>query len=74
MRTIIMSNKNQSLSTPVVILEAALKKEKEAYHFYDDLLQGTKVIIIQELLEKLRDEENKHILMIKKKLAKIKLG
>ena len=55
-----MSNKNQSLSTPVAILEAALKKEKEAYHFYDDLLQGTKVIIIQELLEKLRDEENKH--------------
>ena len=69
-----MSVKKQSLSTPVAILEAALKKEEEAYHFYDALLQDTKVVIVQELLEKLRDEESKHILMVKKILTKIKLG
>ena len=69
-----MSVKNQSLHTPVAILEAALKKEEEAYHFYDSLLQDTKVIVVQELLEKLRDDESKHILMIKKRLTKTKLG
>ncbi len=68
-----MSIKNRSLHTPVAILESALKKE-EAYHFYDALLQDTKVVVVQELLEKLRDEESKHILMIKKRLTNIKLG
>jgi len=69
-----MSIKNQSLPTPVAILEAALKKEEKSYHFYDVLLEDTKVVIVQELLEKLRDEESKHILMIKKILTKIKRG
>ena len=69
-----MNTKNRSLPTPVAILETALKKEEEAYHFYDALLQDTKVVVIQELLEKLRDEESKHILMVKKILTKIKLG
>ncbi len=69
-----MSIKNQSLHTPVAILEAALKKEEISYHFYDALLQDTKVVIVQEILEKLRDEESKHILMIKKILTQIKLG
>ena len=69
-----MSTKNRSLHTPVTILEAALKKEEEAHHFYGTLLQDTKIVAVQELLEKLRDEEFKHILMIKKMITKIKLG
>jgi len=48
-----MSIENRSLHTPVDILEAALKKEEEAYHFYNDLSQDTKVVVVQELLEKL---------------------
>lgn len=69
-----MTIKNKRFHTPVAIMEAALKKEEDAYHFYDSLLQNTKVVIIQELLEKLRDEESKHILLIKNMLSKIKIG
>lgn len=50
--------------TPIDILTAALKKERDAYRFYDELMSATTVTVVQELLEKLRDEENKHILMI----------
>lgn len=69
-----MPVKNKNLYTPVAIMEAALKKEEEAYHFYDSLLQDTRVVVVQELLEKLRDEESKHIHLIKQMLTKIKIG
>ncbi len=69
-----MSAENQNLRTPIDILEAALHKEKESYRFYENLLKNTKVVIVQRLLEQLRDEEHKHILIIEKKITKIKIG
>ena len=56
------------------ILSMALKKEQDSYRFYDDLLQNTKVAILHDLIEELRDEELKHIKMIKKKTTEMSLG
>ncbi len=67
-----MSTETHIPQTPLEILQAALKKEKDAYHFYSNLLNTTTVLFLQELLEQLRDEEHKHILMIEKKIAKMK--
>ena len=69
-----MSNKNQSLSTPVDILKVALEKERKAYHFYNELLKDTKVVMIQDILTKLRDEEYKHIQMIERELTRTTRG
>ena len=69
-----MSTQPPTLQTPIEILQAALKKEKDAYRFYDTLLNSTTVLFLQELLEQLRDEEHKHVLMIEKILAKMQSG
>ena len=60
--------------TPIQILQAAFKKERDAYHYYDTLLNSTTVLFLQELLEQLRDEEHKHILLIEKKIKKLTAG
>jgi len=69
-----MSTQPPTPQTPIEILQTALKKEKDAYHFYDTLLNSTTVLFLQELLEQLRDEEHKHVLMIEKILTKMQSG
>ena len=69
-----MSTEPPTPQTPIEILQAALKKEKDAYRYYDTLLNTTTVFFLQELLEKLRDEEHKHVLMIEKILTKMQSG
>lgn len=69
-----MSADNDKVTTPIEILEVALKKEKDARLFYESILSRTRVGIVRETLEKLRDEEYKHIHMIEKLIAKIRLG
>lgn len=60
--------------TPIQILQAALKKEKDTYHYYDTLLNSTTVLFLQEPLEQLRDEEHKHMLLIEKIIKKLTAG
>jgi rubrerythrin len=67
-----MRPKNRPTGTPIDILTAALKKEREAYAFYNRLISGSTVTVVQELLEQLRDEEHKHILLIEGKIARLK--
>lgn len=69
-----MNTEPPALQTPIEILQAALKKEKDAYHFYDTLLNRSTVFFLQDLLEQLRDEEHKHIVLIEKKIAKLQSG
>ena len=69
-----MSTEPPTPQTPIEILQAALKKEKDAYRYYDTLLNTTAVSFLQELLEQLRDEEHKHVLMIEKILTKMQSG
>jgi len=67
-----MSTRKSPPRTPVDILTAALKRERDAYRFYDQLINTTTVSMVQELLEKLRDEEHKHILIIEQKISKLR--
>ena len=69
-----MSPETPTPQTPIEILQSALKKERDAYHFYENLLDTTTVFFLQDLLEHLRDEEHKHILMIEKEIAKLTSG
>jgi len=57
--------------TPNQLLEMALEKERAAYVFYSEACASSKVDMIRELLEELRNEEAKHIKLIEKKLAEL---
>ena len=67
-----MPTKSRPSGTPIDILTAALKKEREAYSFYNQLINSSTVTVVQELLELLRDEEHKHILMIEGKIPRLR--
>ena len=67
-----MHTKNRPPGTPIDILTAALKKEREAYSFYNQLIQSSTVTVVQELLEQLRDEEHKHMIMIEAKISRLR--
>jgi len=71
-----MTNGTPEPTTWKDILDAALRKEKAAYRFYDEILRKTKVAVLRQLLETLRGEEAKHIDMIRnrKKIADMNLG
>lgn len=56
------------------ILEAALHKEKQAHDFYDGLLVHCKVDEVRKLVEKLRDEESRHVAMIEAMMVQLRLG
>ncbi|MDZ7830391.1 MAG: ferritin family protein [Desulfobacterales bacterium] len=60
--------------TPTEILEAARGRERQAYEFYSRLAADCRIDGLRELLEKLRDEEQKHIRMIDKMLTQVRLG
>ena len=70
-----MGDDMTELNTPMAILKAALKKEKAAYRFYDNLLKEHKSIeILREMIEQLREEEYRHVQIIEKKIAKLDFG
>jgi rubrerythrin len=56
------------------ILQAALNREKEAYAFYNSLLEGQHVEFLRDLLTELRDQEGKHRLMIERHITDMNLG
>ena len=60
--------------TPMDVLNLALKKEIAAYRFYDSALQDAKVGLVRDLFELLREEENRHVQMIKKRITRLALG
>jgi rubrerythrin len=62
------------LKTPDQILQAALVKEEEAHQFYGELLLHCQAHIVRELVEKLRNEEYKHVRMVKEMITKLNLG
>ncbi len=68
-----MADKRE-LSTPGEILNAALAKEVKARAFYSGLAERCQVKIVRELLEKLKDEENKHVKMVEDMMASLRLG
>lgn len=62
------------LKTPVEILNAALKKEHAARDFYAGLADRCRVDFVQDLLRRLQNEEEKHVDLIQKMLARLASG
>lgn len=62
------------LSTPDEILNAALAKERQSREFYSRLAEQCRIDRVRQLIEKLKDEENKHVKMIEEMLADLRLG
>ncbi|MEI6563862.1 MAG: ferritin family protein [bacterium] len=63
-----------ALGTPMQILEAALKKENEAYTFYASLRDHAKGALIRDLAEELCEEERRHVQLIERHIVKLKSG
>ena len=56
------------------ILQVALTKEKQAHDFYNGFLMQCKTTELRVLIEKLRDEEAKHVAMIEAMLAQMNVN
>jgi rubrerythrin len=56
------------------ILNEALEREQEAHAFYSRLAAGCSVDCLRELLDKLKDEESKHISLIRKMQVRLEAG
>lgn len=69
-----MNDDVSKLTTAKEILEAALHKEELAYRFYDAVMNSTKVDFVKDLVAQLREEEQKHMLLIRKKLSALERG
>ncbi len=67
-------DETKPLMTPNQLLQVALGKEEEAYRFYDRLLEECRVDVVRELLEKLKNEEHKHMRMVEEMIARLNLG
>jgi rubrerythrin len=62
------------LMTPNQILQVALGKEEEAHRFYDQLLGECRADMVRELIEKLKNEEYKHIRMVEAMITRLNSG
>ena len=62
------------LRTPDGILHTALEKETQARDFYAGLAAHCTVDFVKELLEKLEDEETKHMHLIQSMLERLESG
>ena len=56
------------------ILDMSLERENSAYSFYDGLLESTDVGFLKELLEELRENEGRHVQMIKQRISRLNMG
>jgi rubrerythrin len=61
-------------TTPDQILRKALEMETQAHDFYSGLASGCSVDFVRELLEKLQNEESKHIRMIQDMISRLESG
>jgi rubrerythrin len=62
------------LKMPDDILNAALIQEKNAYDFYTNMSVRCRIDFVRELIEKLKDEEYKHIQLIEGMLVRLRMG
>ena len=69
-----MAPRQHTMTTPDQILQKALEKETQARDFYGELALSCAVDFVRELLEKLRNEESKHMRMIQDMRARLESG
>jgi rubrerythrin len=56
------------------ILRVALAKEKASHRFYSDMLMERRAEIAGDLLQRLKNEEYRHIRMIETMMARLEMG
>jgi rubrerythrin len=56
------------------ILKVALAKEKKSRDFYDEQAAHCRVDFVRKVLEKLKDEESKHIRVVQGMITKLNVG
>jgi rubrerythrin len=56
------------------ILDKSLNRERQAHDFYEQLAAGCSVGCVRELLDRLKDEESRHISMIQKMIERVESG
>jgi rubrerythrin len=61
-------------TTPDEILSAALAREEEAHAFYAGLAGDCHFDAVKDVLERLRDEEARHVRLIRELTTKLNLG
>ena len=59
------------LTTPGEVLRKALAKEEEAYHFYSQALDQSKIELVRDLLAQLKDEEAKHVRLVRNLMTRL---
>jgi rubrerythrin len=59
---------------PDAILQEALSREVEARDFYGRLAERTSVTLVRDFLERLKNEESKHVRLVEEMIAKLNLG
>ena len=69
-----MPTHHETMATPDQILQKALEKEKQARDFYAGLAADCTVLFVRELLEKLENEEAKHVIMVQNMLGRLQAG
>jgi len=68
-----MTNERR-LRAPNEILRTALENEIQARDFYAQLASECSVDFVKELLQKLQDEESKHVYMIQEMIGRLESG
>jgi rubrerythrin len=69
-----MAPLKHNITTPDQILRKALEMETQAHDFYSGLASDCTVNFVRELLEKLQNEESKHMRMIQDMLSRLESG
>jgi rubrerythrin len=71
-----VSNKvsQQKCLTVAEILQKALERETQARDFYAELASSCGVSVVTEFMEKLQNEESKHIRMVKDMIGRLESG
>ena len=69
-----MTDKKHEPRLPMDILQAAREKERSARDFYGELLASTKIESIRALLQRLKNEESKHLSLIEKLMSDLRMG
>ena len=69
-----MAPHQHTMTTPDQILQKAMEKETQARDFYAELALTCSVGFVRELLEKLQNEESKHMHMIQDMIGRLESG
>ena len=69
-----MTDNRKVQRTSIDVLQIALRKEEASCKLYEGMMNDSKISFVRELLEKLRNEEARHVRMIRKNIALLEMG